>query len=294
MSLRSHLDVFCGLAAMEHDRPLRRRSRSPHQVAAPTGFRLSPFFAPPGWQPPPPRPDRAVILQIDLRLMKHLAMLDNYYDILAPQVCTHLSNDDYSALFTVHKVIYPNYASRHYLQDLNELIVNTFLSRWALHIRVSQLLLSVQTSQGKFALNHMQTTISDIPQQTYPRWQSHQLYTPTIAPTTRPTSLMATPTPLHSSFTLRVNPLHRRQVWTPSLRHPLAESRKKTIIVRGGSKSIVPVASIFRHTLTVSCTPFPAHSMFALPFRFLSSFLAPVLISIRSFICVRIPYGYDP
>ena len=85
--------------------------------------------------------------------MKHLAMLDNYYDILAPQVYTHLSNDDYSALFTLYKVIYPNYVSR---------IVTTFLSRWALHIRVSQLILSVQTPQGKFALNHMQTTILDV------------------------------------------------------------------------------------------------------------------------------------
>ena len=35
--------------------------------------------------------------------MKHLAILDNYYDILAPQVYTHLSNDDYSALFTLYK-----------------------------------------------------------------------------------------------------------------------------------------------------------------------------------------------
>ena len=104
--------------------------------------------------------------------MKHF----NYYDILAPQVYTHLSNDDYSALFTLYKVIYPNYASRHYVQELYDLIVNTFLSRWALHIRVSQLLLSVRTSQGRFALNHMQTTISDVLQQTYPRWQSHQIY----------------------------------------------------------------------------------------------------------------------
>ena len=87
-----------------------------------------------------------------------------------------MSNDDYSALFTLYKVIYPNYVSRHYVQELYELIVNTFLSRWALHIRVSQLLLSVQTSQGKFALNHMQTTISNVLQQTYPRWQSHQIY----------------------------------------------------------------------------------------------------------------------
>ena len=103
-------------------------------------------------------------------------MLDNYYDILAPQVYTHLSNDDYSALFTLYKVIYPNYVSRHYVQELYELIVTTFLSRWALHICVSQLLLSVQTSQGKFALNHMQTTILDVLQQTYPRWQLHQIH----------------------------------------------------------------------------------------------------------------------
>ena len=99
-------------------------------------FLQTPVFAPPGWQPRPPRPDRAVILQIDLSLMKHLALLDNYYDILAPQVYTHFSNDDYTALFTLYKVIYPNYVSRHYVQDLYELIVDTFLKRWSLHIRV--------------------------------------------------------------------------------------------------------------------------------------------------------------
>ena len=55
--------------------------------------------------------------------MKHLALLDNYYDILAPQVYTHLANDDYIALFTLYKVIYPNYVSRHYVQDLYELII---------------------------------------------------------------------------------------------------------------------------------------------------------------------------
>ena len=87
-------------------------------MVLPHGFRLSPFFAPPGWQPARPRLDREVIIQIDLSPMKHLAMLDNYYDILAPQVGTHLSNDDYTALFSLYKVIYPNYASRHYAQEL--------------------------------------------------------------------------------------------------------------------------------------------------------------------------------
>ena len=174
MSLRSHLDGFCGLRPMDSDRHLRRRSRSPPHSNAPTGFRLSPFFAPPGWQPPPPRPDRAVIIQIDLSLMKHLALLDNYYDILAPQVYTHLPNYDYVALFTLYKVIYPNYASRHYVQDLYELIVDTFLKRWSLHIRVSQLILSIATPRGKHELNQMQTSLLDVLQLTYPRWQSHK------------------------------------------------------------------------------------------------------------------------
>ena len=102
--------------------------------------------------------------------MKRVAMLDNYYDILAPQVRT-LSNDDYAALFTLYRVIYPNYVSRYYIQEISDLIVATFFSRWALH-----LLLSIQTHQGKFVLSNMQATILDILNQSYPRWQSHQIF----------------------------------------------------------------------------------------------------------------------
>ena len=149
MNLRSHLDRFCGLRPMDPDRHPRQPSRSPQRVHAPPGFRFSPFFAPPGWQPPPPRPDRAVILQIDLRPMKQLALLDNYYDILAPQVYTHLTNDDYRSAFTLYKIIYPNYVSRHYVQELYELVVDTFLKRWSLHVQVSQLILTIATTQGK-------------------------------------------------------------------------------------------------------------------------------------------------
>ena len=50
--------------------------------------------------------------------MQKLALMDTYYDILSPQVGTRLSNTDYSALFTLRKVIYPNYASRNYVQEL--------------------------------------------------------------------------------------------------------------------------------------------------------------------------------
>ena len=75
MNLRANLDRYCGNRAMNPDRPVRRCSRSPLPVVLPHGFRLSPFFAPPGWQPPRPRPDRAVILQIDVSPMKRLELL---------------------------------------------------------------------------------------------------------------------------------------------------------------------------------------------------------------------------
>ena len=178
MSLRSHLDRFCGLRPMDSDRHPRQRSRSPQRVHTPPGFRLSPFFAPPGWQPPPPRPDRAVILQIDLRPMQQLALLDNYYDILAPQVYTHLPTEDYRSAFILYKIIYPNYVSRHYVQELYELVVDTFLKRWSLHLRVSQLILTIATTRGKYELNHMQTSILDVLQHVYPRWQTYQLSFP--------------------------------------------------------------------------------------------------------------------
>ena len=163
---------------MDSDRHPRQRSRSPQRVHTPPGFRLSPFFAPPGWQPPPPRPDRAVILQIDLRPMQQLALLDNYYDILAPQVYTHLPTVDYRSAFILYKIIYPNYVSRHYVQELYELVVDTFLKRWSLHLRVSQLILTIATTRGKYELNHMQTSILDVLQHVYPRWQTYQLSFP--------------------------------------------------------------------------------------------------------------------
>ena len=178
MSLRSNLDRFCGLSPMDSDHRPRQRSRSPQRVHAPPGFRLSPFFAPPGWQPPLPRPDRAVILQIDLRPMQQLALLDNYYDILAPQVYTHLSTQEYRSAFILYKIIYPNYVSRHYVQELYELVVDNFLKRWSLHLRASQLILTIATTQGKYELNHMRTSILDVLQHVFPRWQTYQTLAP--------------------------------------------------------------------------------------------------------------------
>ena len=92
LASRENLVRYFPLRFMAMDRPVRRRSRSP-PPAQPLGYRPSPFFAPPGWQPPRPRVDRAIIIQIDLKPMQHLAIMDTCYDILSPQVGTHLSND---------------------------------------------------------------------------------------------------------------------------------------------------------------------------------------------------------
>ena len=76
----------------------------------------------------------------------------------------------------MYKVIYPDYISHHYVQELYELVVSTFFTRWALHIRSSQFLLSVRTPQGKISLHQMRTSLYDVLQETFPRWQSHQVH----------------------------------------------------------------------------------------------------------------------
>lgn len=82
MNIWENLDRYCSLRAMALDRPARHRSRSPLPAAQTHGYRPS-FFAPPGWQPPRPRMDRTIIIQIDLKPMQNLALMDTYYDILS-------------------------------------------------------------------------------------------------------------------------------------------------------------------------------------------------------------------
>ena len=93
--------------------------------------------------------------------MQNLALMDTYYDILSPQVGTHLSNGDYKALLLLHKVIYPNYASRHYVQELCDLVVATFASRWSIFFQQNQFLISLNTSDGKFVLSNMNSTMNN-------------------------------------------------------------------------------------------------------------------------------------
>ena len=177
MTLRTHLDRYCMSRAMAND-PISSthgpRSRSqPARSNIAVLDRPSPFFRPPGWLPPQPRPDRPIIIQIDLKPMQQLAACDPYY-ILAPKVASNLSTSEYDGLFHIYKVIYPDYASRHYAEELQNLVVSTFAQRWAIFLDSTVFFLSMDTAIGPQSLEQPSQSILDILQSFFPRWRSHQ------------------------------------------------------------------------------------------------------------------------
>jgi hypothetical protein len=65
--------------------------------------------------------------------MQQLANRDPYYNILAPQVAGNLTTDEYDSLFQTYKVIYPDYAARHYVSEIKTLVVDIMAQRWAIY-----------------------------------------------------------------------------------------------------------------------------------------------------------------
>ena len=54
--------------------------------------------------------------------MQQLADRNPYFNILAPKVAGNMSTDEYDSLFQTFKVIYPDYARRHFVTDLKTLV----------------------------------------------------------------------------------------------------------------------------------------------------------------------------
>jgi len=71
---------------------------------------------------PATTPHRPVILKVDLKPMQ-LADKNPYYNIMAPKVVGNISTETYESLFQTYKVIYPDYASRHFVTDLKKTLV---------------------------------------------------------------------------------------------------------------------------------------------------------------------------
>ena len=85
---------------------------------------------------PATTPHRPVILKVDLKPMQ-LADKNPYYNIMAPKVVGNISTETYESLFQTYKVIYPDYASRHFVTDLKTLVMDTMLQRWSIHLQTT-------------------------------------------------------------------------------------------------------------------------------------------------------------
>ena len=193
MSLRSHLDRYCLQRAMARDSiSPTTRSRSPTRApSSSTG--TSPFHRLPGWTPPATTPHRPVILQLDLKPMQQLADKNPYFNILAPKVAGNLPTAAYDSLFQTFKVIYPDYASCHFVSDLKTLVVDTILQRWSIHLQPTDFFMMIDTDQGTQILDDLPHSILDILNWYYPTWKTHQHLD---AFTSRPSSpLLLTPHP---------------------------------------------------------------------------------------------------
>ena len=175
MSLRTHLERYCMQRAMAPDLISSPTTRSRSPTGAPSSSTgTSPFHRPPGWTPPTTTPHRPVILKIDLKPMQQLADRNPYYNILAPQVAGNLFTDEYDSLFQTFKVIYPDYASRHFVEDLKNLAIDTMTQRWSIYLRPTDFYLMVDTDQGIQILDDLPHSILDILNWYYPTWKIHQ------------------------------------------------------------------------------------------------------------------------
>lgn len=84
--------------------------------------------------------------------MQQLANRDPYYNILAPQVAGNLTTDEYKSLFQAYKVIYPDYASRHFVEEIKTLVIDIMAQRGSTFLRSTDFYLIVDTTKAPRSL----------------------------------------------------------------------------------------------------------------------------------------------
>ena len=156
-----------------------------------------------GLESPVPAPHRPVILKVDLKPMQQLADRNPYFNILAPKVAGNMSTDEYDSLFQTFKVIYPDYASRHFVTDLKTLVIDTMTQRWSIHLQPTDFYLMIDTDQGTQFLDALPHSILDIFNWYYPTWKTHQHLDAFTSRLSSP--LLLTPHPDHSDTGLLVH-----------------------------------------------------------------------------------------
>ena len=109
--------------------------------------------------------------------MQQLASRDPYYNILAPQVAGNLSTDEYDSLFQTYKVIYPDYAGRHSVDEIIwwwTLWHNVAQSFSTLRTSISWLTPTGSPNTSKYWITQPRHSILDILNWYYPAWKTHQ------------------------------------------------------------------------------------------------------------------------
>ena len=168
-----HLDRYCQLRAMSHERiSPTRRSRSPTRASS-SAMGSSSLQHPPN-RTPPSTPHRPVIFQLDLKPMQQLAVRNPYHNILTPKVAGNLPTATYDSLFQTFKVIYPDYARSHFVSDLKKVVTDTLLQRWSIHLPASDFYMMIDTDQGAQMLDDLPHSLLDVLNWFYPSWKTHQ------------------------------------------------------------------------------------------------------------------------
>ena len=90
------------------------------------------------------------------------------------RVAGNLSTTAYDGFFQIFKVIYPDYASSHFVQDLQILVVDTFLQCWSIHLQSTDFYMTIDTDQGAQMIDHFPHSILDILNWFFPTWKTHQ------------------------------------------------------------------------------------------------------------------------
>ena len=209
MSLRIHLDRYCLQRAMASDNiSPTRRSRSPTRApSSSTG--TSPFHRPPGWTLPSATPHRPVILQLDLKPMQQMADRNPYFNIMAPKVAGNLSTTAYDSLFQTFKVIYPDYASSHFVSNLKTLVIDTILQRWSIHLQATDFYMMIDTDQGAHMIDELPHSILDILNWYYPTWKTHQHLDAFTSRESSPLVVTPHPDPQDTGFAVQIQVIPR-------------------------------------------------------------------------------------
>ena len=169
-----------------------------------------------------------------LKPMQQLADRNPYFNILAPTVAGNLSTAAYDSLFQTlaydslfqtFKVIYPDYASSHFVSDLKTLVMDTILQRWSTHLQATDFYMMIDTDQGAHMLDELPHSILDILNWYYPTWKTHQHLDAFTSRECSPLVLTPHPDPHDTGFAVQIQVIPRG--------HPFVTATRSTRLPPG-------------------------------------------------------------